>query len=200
MCLQPEGVVRIETQSLIDDLLQADEGRWQEAHGGKPITPYYLRECLKMVIPHTDEMEKARQWKEAGTNTNKRGYAEDHFEDAWRRYLGRSKPSAYKKNMHAEEEVSASATSGTSGTGAENPENTNTYVGPDAVPDEKQCRTSGTASGAEENEQNQIDSASVPDGPDVPDGQTVHREGSFPRGGMRRRRPNGNGNGVGDRS
>ena len=59
-----KGVVRVETHSLIDDLLQADEGRWQEAHGGKPITPYYLRECLKLVIPHTDEMEKARQWKD----------------------------------------------------------------------------------------------------------------------------------------
>ena len=93
------GVVRIETQALVDDLLQADEGRWQEAHRGKPITQYYLRECLKMVIPRTEEMNKARQWKEGGKP--KRGYAEDHFEDAWRRYLGRSKPSAYKKNMHA---------------------------------------------------------------------------------------------------
>ena len=58
------GVVRIETQALVDDLLKADEGRWQEAHRGKPITQYYLRECLKMVIPRTEEMNKARQWKE----------------------------------------------------------------------------------------------------------------------------------------
>ena len=86
------GTDRIETQTLIDDLLQADDGRWQEAHRGRPITEYFLREALKMVIPDTEEMRKARRWSDGGTD--KRGYTVAHFEDPWLRYLGRAKPSA----------------------------------------------------------------------------------------------------------
>ena len=45
-----------------------------------------------MVIPHTEEMRKARRWKDGGKD--RRGYTVVHFEDAWQRYLGRAKPSA----------------------------------------------------------------------------------------------------------
>ncbi len=89
------SVTRIETTMLIEDLRLADDGRWMEAHRGNPITEYYLREVLKMVIPNTEEMHKARKWKEVGKD--RRGYAEIHFADAWMRYLGRPMPSAERE-------------------------------------------------------------------------------------------------------
>ena len=110
------GVVRIETQALIDDLLQADEGRWQEAHRGKPITQYYLRECLKMVIPHTEEMEKARQWKE-GRQEQAR-LCRGPLRGCVAALSGAIKAvSVQEEYACAQEGVSPSGTSGTSGTG-----------------------------------------------------------------------------------
>ena len=64
-----------------------------------------------MVIPHTEEMNKARQWKE-GSN-NKRGYAEVHFEDAWLAIWGDQSRQRTRKICMHEEGVSASGTSGT---------------------------------------------------------------------------------------
>src|SRR4029077_3398685 len=107
----------------------------KEANRGKEITPWFLRQHLGPVIPNTPELQKARQWKEG--RQNRRGYTEAHFEDPWRRYLGREKPSAVADkadNMHRAKGAKASGTSAPSGTAAESQGRSDGC----SVPDEQQ--------------------------------------------------------------
>ena len=95
-----QKVVKLRTETLVDGLLTQDEGRWLQANGGKHINAYYLREQLRGVIPNTEEMKKARRWRDK--DSTRFGYTETHFEDAWARYLLREAPSRHKKDFFSD--------------------------------------------------------------------------------------------------
>ena len=206
-----ERKVRVDTPTLVHKLREMDEGRWEEANRGKPITEYYLREKLKLLIPHTPAARKAREWHEGGKKH--RGYTEDLFEDSWFRYLGRPKPSMV-------EHILSPIAPGDPGhpeppeTDAKTDVKTDTYTVPDVVPDTVQNEArirdtsktpddapngalSGTASGTAKNEPDQGLNDFVPDVPDVPDQKRGSEEGIYPKGARTRRKRNSNG--VGDR-
>jgi hypothetical protein len=85
------------TGDLVTKLLDLDDGRWRVASQGKPIDDYYLRSKLKGYVATKGQWEGVdvppRQWRPSGHATNKRGYHELHFADAFLRYLGRGLPS-----------------------------------------------------------------------------------------------------------
>ena len=170
-----KGLIRMSTDELVNALREEDEGRWQEANGGRPITAYFLRDHLGPLIPNTPELHKARQWKVGKQNV--RGYTVAHFEDPWLRYLGRDRP-----NTHDARGQKQTRTSGTSGTAAKSDEKSNGYSGPDAA------TASGTASGTDKAEQKEGVNEKVPDGPDIPNGNHPSESGVFPSGARGRRK------------
>ena len=173
-------VTRMSTEELIDELLKVSEGRWKEANRGKEITPYFLRQHLGPVIPNTQELQRARQWKEGGQN--RRGYTEAHLEDPWRRYLGRERPSVVV------DRVRTSGTSATSGTGAESQGTSDGCCVPDGQQGFSASGPSGTVSGTQKPEQEELVNGKVHDGPDGPDGEDTNSRGALPRGARGRRK------------
>jgi hypothetical protein len=90
---------RLPTAELLDKLIGLEESPWREAHHGKAINDYYLRENLKpyfKVWEDNEELQNARKWRDGKRSI--RGYAEAHFEDAWLRHIQKLKPSAVRKD------------------------------------------------------------------------------------------------------
>jgi hypothetical protein len=100
------GRQRLPTQEILAKLIAREESPWVEANRGGSITPYYLREKLKPYFKSwedNEELRKAREWREKGAASPSKGYAEDHFADAWIRHIQKQKPSVVRKE---EEEAS----------------------------------------------------------------------------------------------
>jgi putative DNA primase/helicase len=81
---------RMFSSSIVSKLLEIGEGQWKQVKGGRGVDEYYLRETLRGVIPRSEELDKARRWREGG-NTQF-GYTIAHLRDPWLRYLGKSPP------------------------------------------------------------------------------------------------------------
>jgi hypothetical protein len=88
---------RMHTSDLVQKLMNLDDGRWRVANRGKPIDEYFLRSKLKGYVTPPDKGGEAkiprRSWRPKGSPTEKWGYHELHFKDAFLRYLGKGLPS-----------------------------------------------------------------------------------------------------------
>jgi hypothetical protein len=95
-----EGRNRLTTEELLAKLIGMEERPWGEAAKGQPITAYFLREKLKPyfeVWKDNEDLKKTREWRDKDGKPRK-GYAEDHFADAWLRHLQKAKPSEVRKD------------------------------------------------------------------------------------------------------
>ena len=70
---------RMASQEIVDNLLALDDGPYQEANRGRPISAYWLAQQLKGVISGVSGSLRI------GKKTAK-GYYRYQFEEAWRRY------------------------------------------------------------------------------------------------------------------
>jgi Protein of unknown function (DUF3631) len=192
-----KGVVRMSTKELVDALIGMEETPWPTVSFGKPINEYYLRQHLKGLLPQTAEARLARKWKNKVGDV--RGYAELHFEDAWRRYLGKGPPSleprskdypdgeeTARKTPHAPSAPSApsAATAGTSNI-------SNTCNGADTAADAPAQEASAAASAAETTLTDQQVNGNGADAADAAGGRPPFPHAVLPSGAKGRRKRGG---------
>ena len=176
------GAVRLSTPELVSELHQRDEGRWMEANAGKPVSDNFLGKHLKKVIHYTKELRDARQWKAGGRNV--RGYAVVHFEDAWRRYLGRDKPTHTRAISNAS---AAPGTAGSPGMHTKSDEKSNGSAVPGTSAKSDVAGTPG-AHDFEQDEEKQGLRGKVPGVPGVPEEGDSQENTVLPLGARARRK------------
>jgi Protein of unknown function (DUF3631) len=94
---------RMLTQDIVTALLDLDEDKWRYVNGGKQVNPYYIRDLLKDVIPHSKELDRARRWRTPSGPTQY-GYTKDHLKEAWLRYSDKKPPGLGEDEEHGEDE------------------------------------------------------------------------------------------------
>jgi hypothetical protein len=195
-----KGVVRMATRELVDALNGMEETPWPTVNFGKPIDDYYLREHLKALLPQTAEARLARKWKNKAGDV--RGYAELHFEDAWRRYLGRGPPSLESRSKDYPEEGETarktphtpSAASAPSAATAGTSNISDTCNAADTAADDPGQKASAAASAAETTVTDQRVSGNGADAADAADaagGRPPFPRAVLPRGAEGRRKRGG---------
>jgi hypothetical protein len=78
------------TKEICSRLLAVDESPWMTANDGKPVDDWYLRTHLRDFLPNDLEKIAPRKWQE--NKLEARGFDQRHFEDAFKRYLGKGLP------------------------------------------------------------------------------------------------------------
>ena len=90
-----KAVVELHTKALCAELNAMEEAPWSTAKRGQPIDGNYLHRHLRDFIPGEAEAIAPRKFYVGGVEA--RGYNEQHFKDAFSRYLGKPLPSDARK-------------------------------------------------------------------------------------------------------
>jgi hypothetical protein len=83
--------MRMFTKDICAALIALGESPWTTTNHGQPVDEYYLRAHLRDFLPEDAEKVAPRKWRE-GKSVEARGFDQLHFEDAFKRYLGKGLP------------------------------------------------------------------------------------------------------------